>query len=104
MNATATRKTLTRAPWDIVRVADALWAVMNHGRVVDHVTDERVARILEYALGIRRLKHAANDVEVELGHDVWRVIDKSGVEDIPANGDRNQMAAALIACGYREVP
>ncbi len=104
MNATATRRTASQKPWDVVRVADSQWDVTLNGQRIQAITDERVARILEAALGIRVLRHATNDVEWRLGKDVWRCTDRAGVQDVPASADRDQMAAALIACGYREVP
>lgn len=103
MTALATRKAAQR-PWDVIRVAESQWDVTLNGQRVQAITDERVARILEAALGIRVLKHATNDVEWRLGREVWRCTDQNGVQDVPAAADRDQMAAALIACGYREVP
>lgn len=104
MSATATARTAAQKPWDVVRVGESQWDVTLHGERVQAIHDERVARILEAALGIRVLRHASNDVEWRLGKDVWRCTDQNGVQDLPASTDRDQMAAALIACGYREVP
>jgi hypothetical protein len=93
----------SRKPWDIAQTGAAEWEVTLDGRPVQTITNEQVARVLEAALGIRVLRHAANDVEWRLGRDVWQCTDRDGVTEVKPTTGRDQMAAAMLACGFREV-